>query len=75
MVVDTSGNERSIDGNATFTIDRSRATMNAPATVTAKADQGMAGPGSADGAASSGPISCVMQRTIGIRVSSRNSLR
>ena len=41
MAVETSGNDWRIDGNATFTIDRSRATMNAAATVTAKTGHGI----------------------------------
>ncbi len=36
VAVDTSGNDRLIDGKATFTIDRSSATMNPAATVTAE---------------------------------------
>ena len=47
--VETSGNDASIDGNATFTIDRSRATMNAPVTVIANTVHGIL---AADGSAS-----------------------
>ena len=43
MAVETSGNDWRIDGNATFTIDRSRATMNAAATVTANTGHGIVG--------------------------------
>ena len=41
MAVETSGNDRRIEGKAMFTIDRSRATMNAAATVTAKTGHGI----------------------------------
>ena len=33
MAVETAGNDRRIEGNATFTIDRSRATMKAATTL------------------------------------------
>ena len=43
MAVETSGKDWRIAGNATFTIDRSRATMNAAATVTANTGHGIVG--------------------------------
>ena len=56
-------NERSIEGKATFTIDRSSATMKAPATVMANTAAGTR----------SSAFRCVMQPTIVVRVSSCNS--
>ena len=44
VAVETSAKDRSIDGNATFTIERSRATMNAADTVTANTVGGIPEP-------------------------------